>query len=207
MSLVRTYHNHALALRREMESVDTGIRFSVMDGTLYVVRNLLDGHFHPYASVIMMCDPQAYFMPINAVSKIRDVHITLDDHTFRMTPEGTLEYEADPCENGDVYYETIIEDHVIAFRGTADGFDAWAETPWLRRAVLLIALLVIPLLTLVVYLFYRNVTRPLDTLAEAHRLVQEGRRGYEIGENAPNSEFQKLYNQFNAMSREPAEPV
>lgn len=200
--LVRTYHGHAPAIREQMQEADTSIRFLVLDGILYEARNLLDGHFQPYATVVMMCSPQVLFMPLNGVSNVSNVQITLDDSTFAMGEDGLLEARAYLQRPEDVSFETAVEEHSISFRGRPDRFDVWAETPWLRRSVALIALMVLPLLSFVVFLFYRNVTGPMETLARANRLVMEGQRGYEITQPAPNAEFQKLYNHFNAMSRE-----
>lgn len=200
--LVRTYHNHVLSLRQQLDQVGTGIRFAIMDGTLYVARNLMDGHFHPYASVVMMCDPLAMFMPISAVSKLSDMQMTLDDHTFVMNEAGTLELQEPRPTDDDMCFATEIEGHTISFRGVPEPFNIWTQTPALKNSVILVSLLVIPLLSFVVFLFYRNVTRPVETLAEAHQMVKGGRRGYQIQEAAPNSEFQKLYENFNAMSTE-----
>ncbi|MDO5400566.1 MAG: histidine kinase [Eubacteriales bacterium] len=200
--LVRTYHSHASAIRTEMERADTSIRFLVLDGVLYEARNLLDGHFQPYATVVMMCSPQVFFLPINAVGNISNVQITLDGSTFVLTEEGVLENQTLSQTPQTECFEAVVEDHSIAFQGVPGGFNAWAETPWLRSAVVMVALMVLPLLAYVVYLFYRHVTGPMETLARANRLVMEGQRGFEIVDTAPNAEFQRLFNHFNAMSRE-----
>lgn len=69
-------------------------------------------------------------------------------------------------------------------------------------SVVAVALMGLPLLIVVIALFYHHITRPMETLAQANLLVQSGERGYEIRENPPNSEFSKLYAHFNAMSTE-----
>jgi two-component system sensor histidine kinase YesM len=42
----------------------------------------------------------------------------------------------------------------------------------------------------------------MEVLANANQLVQTGRQGYQITQTAPNREFGKLYDHFNAMSAE-----
>lgn len=69
-------------------------------------------------------------------------------------------------------------------------------------AVAGVALMVIPLLSITIGLFSHHITRPIETLAQANRLVQSGRRGYEIDQQPPNMEFGKLYDHFNGMSTE-----
>ena len=65
-----------------------------------------------------------------------------------------------------------------------------------------VVLLILPLSLVTIALFYRHVTRPMEVLGQAYQLVKSGERGYEIGQKAPNREFEKLFDQFNAMSAE-----
>lgn len=58
------------------------------------------------------------------------------------------------------------------------------------------------MLIVVIALFQYHLSRPIDTLAKANLRVQSGQRGYQIGQHAPNAEFEKLYSHFNAMSAE-----
>lgn len=62
--------------------------------------------------------------------------------------------------------------------------------------------MVLPLLLVVIGLFYRHVSSPMETLSWANAQVQSGQRGYQITQEAPNTEFEKLYLNFNAMSTE-----
>ena len=72
----------------------------------------------------------------------------------------------------------------------------------LRWAIAGVAGLVIPLLGLIVWLFRRHLSRPIEVMTAAAAHVQAGERGYQITETAPSQEFTLLYNHFNAMSAE-----
>ena len=63
-------------------------------------------------------------------------------------------------------------------------------------------LLVLPLLLVMILLFRRQVTRPVETLLDATDRLQSGERGYQIADEAKNKEFERIYRHFNAMSTE-----
>ena len=64
------------------------------------------------------------------------------------------------------------------------------------------AALILPLLAVVIALFTRHVSGPIQILAQANRKVQSGQWGYQIDSPPPNVEFEKLYTHFNGMSME-----
>ncbi len=201
-SILRSYQAHSGGLLELMADADTNISFLVLDGKLYMARNLMDSTFTPYASVVSLLDVQAMFFPLEAITRAGDLQITLDDCRFQITPEGTAEVLSPEVPQGDLYYAVEVDNHTLAFGATATEYNIWEYAPWLRWALLLVSLLVFPLLAVVIVLFYRNVTRPMEILAEAHRHIQAGQRGYVIPDAAPNAEFHKLYDHFNAMSTE-----
>ena len=93
-------------------------------------------------------------------------------------------------------------DMVFSFTAQLEEYDLWGENPWLSRAAFAVALMVLPMLIVVIVLFQHHLSRPIETLAKANLLVQSGQRGYQIAQNPPNAEFEKLYSHFNAMSAE-----
>ena len=199
----RTYRENTDEILDEMEDADTAIRFLIIDGELYMARNLLDSHFTPYACVVMMFDVRTMFQPLEAISRISNVRLQLDEWSFQPDETGGVELMAVKTGEADeMRFTATIEDHEFSFTAVAAGFDLWKDTPWLGWAVAAVALLVLPLLAAVIFLFYHHVTRPMQTLAEANRQVQAGQRGYQIEEMPANAEFGKLYENFNSMSTE-----
>ncbi len=203
MELLRRCRASAPELRRRMADADTDIRIFLLDGNLYMARNVLGSTFTPYACVVMMLDPAALLRPLGAVSRVSGIEYSIDGQPFALTKDGDIL----PSESGEEAEHTVtycveVEEHSISFSGHFGGYDVWDENPWLRWAVAGVAMMVLPLLALTVWLFYRHVTYPMETLAAANLLVQSGERGYEIAETAPNAEFGKLYDHFNAMSTE-----
>ena len=202
-AISRTYRENTQQILEEMAPADTAIRFLVIDGELYMARNLLDSHFTPYACVVMMIDARAMFQPLDAISRISNLRLQLDAWEFCLDEGGSVQLleRQDEGEN-EMVFTAAVDEHEFSFTATAAGFDLWKDTPWLGWAVAAVALLVLPLLAVVIFLFYYHVTKPMQTLAEANGRVQAGQRGYQIEKTPANVEFGKLYDNFNAMSTE-----
>lgn len=183
-----------------MGDADTNICFLLIDGHLYMARNLLDSHFKPYASVVMVLEPSVLFQPLYTIPRIQGIRMNIDGTLFSYASGTGLA----PEENaqGDIEYEITVDGHAVSFSAELDEYDMWEGNPWLSRAALTGALMVLPLLVVIIFLFRYHVSRPIEILAEANKLVQSGQRGYEITQNPPNAEFAKLYAHFNSMSAE-----
>ena len=200
--LLRQCQEYAPRIREEMETADTDIRILLIDGQLYMARNLLDTTFTPYASVVMMLEPSVLFRPLDSVNRVSQVQYSIDGYMFRIDEAGELAIFRGETESWDVRYTVEAEGHTIAFMAMLEEYNLWTENPWMRWAIVLAALLVLPLLVVIIGLFSHHVTHPMETLAQANQLVQSGERGYQITQMPPNREFGKLYDHFNAMSAE-----
>ena len=198
--LLQTCRDSEPQILQRMAIADTNICFLLLDGNLYMARNLLDSHFEPYASVVMVLEPSAVFQALYSIPRIHGIQLAVDDVLFCLDQQNSL--TARETRQGDIRYEAEIDSHLFSFTAELEEYDLWGENPWLARAACAVALMVLPLLIVVIVLFRHHVSRPMEVLAEANRLVQSGQRGYQIGQSAPNSEFEKLYSHFNAMSAE-----
>lgn len=201
--LLKQCQKHAPRLLEEMAGADTAIRFLVLDGQLYMARNLVDSSFQPYASVVMLMDSSILFQPLEGISRVENIRLTLDGSSFALGEEREIvAWEGAEATEYTFTNETQADGHSLIFTADRIPYDLWAENPWMNWAVAGVALMVIPLLSITIGLFSHHITRPIETLAQANRLVQSGRRGYEIDQQPPNMEFGKLYDHFNGMSTE-----
>ena len=202
-SIPRNYHRSVEPLLlEEMAEADTAIRILVFDNELYVARNLLDSSFRPYATVVMLCDKSGLLDSFDSIRGAGGVMLLLDD--LMLDETGTLQ-QAAPAEtqNGDVLcYDGELEGHRLQLQVKTVPFDILADIPELRIAVTAVVLLVLPLLLVMILLFRRQVTRPVETLLDATDRLQSGERGYQIADEAKNKEFERIYRHFNAMSTE-----
>ena len=187
----------------QVRDIDTGILLLEYQGELYVARNLLDSHFQPYATVVLLCDREQLFQSLDPVRQISEPTLVLDD-VLLLGPDGTLHTRETNGETpeGALFCQGEIGGHRLSLSAPVPAFDFWQDVPQIRTAASFVALLVLPLLLAVLFLFRRYVTRPVEILVDANNRLQSGQRGYTI-QNQPNSrEFDTLYEHFNTMSTE-----
>ncbi|MGI5977691.1 MAG: sensor histidine kinase [Candidatus Limivicinus sp.] len=190
-------------LMKRMDNEDTGIFFVESGGELYLVRNLLDSSFQPYASVVMLCDTGRMFQALGSMNDKTMPRFIIDGE-IGLSPEGSAQTLSENCKvvKGDVYLKSTSEGHYFEIYADIPDFNMWSGLPGIKAAVAFAAALVIPLLIVLIYVFHRHVTHPVETLVEAANHMQQGERGYLIDEKADNAEFDKLYRHFNSMSTE-----
>lgn len=198
-ALIRDCQEATPVILDAMREEDTQLCFLLIGSQLYLTRNLLDSHFEPYATIVIMLRPSALFTPLSALGEREELQLQLDGLCFGYDGEEGVE----PRQEEDGYlYETEIEGHALCLLVAGKEYNAWRENPWLNWAAGGAALLVLPLLVLLWLLWGRHVRRPVETLVEANMKVQAGERGYEITQHAPNTEFETLFEHFNDMSAE-----
>ena len=184
-----------------MADADTKILFLTPGERLCMARNLVDSNFDPYATIVILLDLDVLLRPLAAINRIEEMTVTIDEATFLLAQEQVC-VQTQSQSPPDRSYQVEADDHSLLVEARVAQYDIWAENPWLLWSVLSVALLVLPLLLVMIALFYRHITRPMETLVEANTRVQSGQRGYSIPQAAPNAEFEKLYRHFNIMSQE-----
>ncbi len=189
------------AILSAMADADTKILFLPMGDRLCMARNLVDVNFNPYATIVMMLDLDVLLRPMAAITRSEAMRISMDDAVLFLEDDAV--HLADrPLWEGDLSYRAQADGHSLLVETRVRQYDLWDENPWLFWSVLSVAMLVLPLLTVMISLFYRHITRPMETLVEANSQVEAGQRGYAIPQAAPNAEFAMLYSHFNTMSEE-----
>ena len=180
-----------------MQDADTDIRFYNLDGELYMARNILNSRFESYATITVLLESSVILQSMEGVQRVSSLTLTVDDCVLTRMDNGTQ-----PGSDTEIRYTVDADGHKITLSAFPEAYDLWRDTPWLRWAVLGVALMVLPLLLVMIALFHRHVSFPMETLAEANGQIQAGQRGYQIEKTAPNAEFERLYANFNVMSTE-----
>ena len=198
-SLPRNYHHSTEPIILEaMRGADTEIRFFAVDGDLYIARNLLDNQFQPYATVVQLVDGRMLF---DALRVLPDrTRLTLDQ---LVLDAGGLREQTEHSEDRyDYHFVGNLPDHSLALDASPAPYDLLHDMPGLQKAVLAVVLLVLPLLAVMILLFRKHVTQPVDVLVDATVHLQNGERGYQIEAQPKSREFQRIYGHFNSMSSE-----
>lgn len=180
-----------------MSDADTDIRFYNLDGDLYMARNVLSSHFEPYATIAVLLEPSVILQSVESVQRVSSLSLTVDDCALVQ-----IANDCEPGSDTEICYTVDADGHKVTLSAFPEAYDLWRDTPWLRWAVAGVTLMVLPLLVVVIALFHRHVTSPMETLAEANGRIQSGQRGYQIEKKAPNVEFDRLNSNFNVMSAE-----
>ena len=190
----------------KMRDVDTGILLLEYGGELYIARNLLDSRLKPYATIVLLCDRGVLFQSLDQLRQISTISLLIDG-TILLDEDGTLRAaetgaEESTTTEGALVFPMEAAGHSLKLTAVPAPFNVWREVPQIRTAAGLVALLVLPALTVVIWLFRRHVTKPMEILVAANNRLEEGERGYTIDAEANSEEFARLYAHFNTMSAE-----
>lgn len=195
LALFRHYQSQVLPAARDLiHGRDTGIFFLVQDGEVYMVRNLLDSSFIPYALLVIQLEKSDLFQSLYSVADISDPILSIDGVTIPLGNEPEEDSPRDVSITGDA------DGHTMVFSARILGLNSAISREIVLIAIGFVAALVVPILVLIVWLFHRNLNKPIRELIDANTRVEQGQRGYQITARAPNREFTQLYNHFNTMS-------
>ena len=198
-SLPRNYHHSTEPIILDaMRDADTAIRFFAVNGDLYIARNLLDNRFQPYATVVQLVDGHMLSEILSSLPK--DTHLSLDD--LVLDAEGLHNQFDHTAGTYGFHFIGNLPEHTLTLDANLAPFDIFHDMPWLQNAILAVVLLVLPLLAVMILLFRKYVTRPVEVLVDATAHLQNGERGYQISDSPKSWEFQRIYRHFNSMSSE-----
>lgn len=212
---IRKYQQH---VRDEVlvrsEALGTGIGFFAADGSLYMMRNLLDANYRTYGVLVMELNTDTLFDSMRSVIWMTDATVWLGDaeYTVAGSVRGAGELRGNIRAGGQGgapaqgSYAVWGSENVVP--GCALEYIVYSDTAAMRAqlrstALLLAALLaaLLPLMGAVIAFLYRKVNRPIVTLSGASAHIEQGEFGIQVDAGRLGSkEFAYLGNSFNAMS-------
>ncbi|MBR1930541.1 MAG: histidine kinase [Lachnospiraceae bacterium] len=183
---------------------------------VYMVRNLVDSSFRPYAMIVIELNPVNVFGSMESVWGARDYQVYLEGEPLAVTTfpanfdvtklgqedeilrniagEGTVasySYKTSEFGGQNMIYVSQIDESTLV-----------DELKMMRNTLLLVLISLIPLLLMMYQFFYRKVSRPVRELVKATEAISEGNFGHSITNYASSAEFDYLQRNFNAMSEE-----
>ena len=206
----RTYRVNAHdEVLKSYPSLGTDIRFLSSGAGLYMMRNIVDNSFKPYAVIIMECDPEVLLGSVRSIVWLESATVWLDDIARPMTGGAALapaEQDGVTADRGTrlstVQRSAQVSGHTLRLIAVSDGAALTEEFNNATTLLIVCVLLAIPMLALIVWLFNRSVTRPVNALVGAAAHVEAGERGYQIAETPNSRELTRLTEHFNSMSRQ-----
>ncbi len=204
---VATIHDDVQALSSE---IGTNIRFVAHDETLYMVRNLVDSSFEPYAVLVMQIDKAILFRELTGIVWLTDATVSLDGASVTVVGTGADIPNTSELVNGIQYLEerglvTLhlnqrLEQHDVSYRLLVDSSPLLSKLSTMQKLLLPISILVVPLFVIAILAFNRLVSRPVNRLVEAAAVIEKGELGHQATDIPSSSEFRYLYGRFNSMS-------
>lgn len=196
-------------------TLDTYAGFYEKDGRAYVVRNLVNRRFEIIGTQAMRIDTESFFEGLTQAAWGNSLRVWIDgvemyhagyegepepldiDLTVQSAAQGKTadgrQYCLDSIEGGGYTLTALI----LVDR------DALLSEVWGYQSILVaVALLLWPLLFLFYRMYQRNITAPIEALAEVSSHIEQGEFGFQVKQSATNREFQYIFDSFNHMSGE-----
>lgn len=211
------FRAHVLPLVQEKgKDLDTGICFLSYDSHVYLVRNLVNRAFLPYATLVLELDCDYVFGSFESVfaSVGRSVWYEgsrMEEMNAAFQPGTSESYSEKPRierqqDRSYVVQALSVQDGKFLFAVPYD--TAVFETERLGMVLLFVLVMafLIPLIAMVLRFFRRRITYPVQQLSQAAQEIAKGNYGirvsrlYPPGMKNPEDEIGALADSFDAMS-------
>ncbi|MCR5704706.1 MAG: histidine kinase [Eubacterium sp.] len=210
-------------LKSESKSLGTDTKILSANNHIFMMRNMMTKNYQTFATLVFELNRDNVFGPIaNAVWQegwevfVDDKYLTgskdLDPKTKKMLEQyhqERLEWEKMPQSNMQSNFfekRRKIASSIVNVNGQKVTIvvklneAAIGDNSTYFVAYFVVFIMLIPLLIATIYYFYHNINRPIGSLVEASKHIEEGEYGYQIEEFHRNGEFERLINTFNHMS-------
>ena len=209
------------AAKRILEAartLDTGTTLVATGRRVYMVRNMVDSKFSPYAVIVLEIDWDSLMQSYNGVWGYENAALYWNGEVLAAGEDITIdelnEKMTEVSSNRDRLYLRGSGAYSYAYRklgiygGTMellirlDNSVTHAETVTMLYFFFILFIFMIPLVALMMFFFHKRVTVPLGELITAADMVREGNLGVQIGNQEDNEEFYHMKESFNHMSRQ-----
>ncbi len=206
----------------KMDSSDAHVR--VINGRIYIIRNLYTTtNYTKFGTLILELNKDklidgiylnkdyefAFFINDTNSMITYDNRLTQESHNglldklkaqYRTTMNRKIISDKDQSYHGMLYQQRYDDFHFGSIL-IVDDTVIFAELRSLYMIMFLIAIIIIPVLIVMLYYLYHNITKPMQIMVDAAQSLEKGDIGMQVeGAPMPNSEFEVLKNSFNKMS-------
>lgn len=198
----------------QAEEMGTNIELLNIEDHVYMIRNLVEPDFKPYAVLVMEVNKSSMFKSLNSIFGYQIGEIYMDGEPLLNTSiENVLtEQELMTVTDKSVYFNRKsvdivycvrkLEQHTVAFVIQLDSNALIRELDVVKYIGFLVILFMIPLIILIIRFFNQKVSKPIKALVEGAHQIANGQYGYQVDGDGRNNEFTYLSHVFNQMSLE-----
>lgn len=213
---VTFFRNNVLdKVLEESESLDTGTKLLLENGHLYLIRNMVDSSFTPYAMLVMELSPAFIFDSLESVWGGTDYQVYVDgqpvlseeeEKTYPIIFEDGRDMAQSVYEeagkNSFSYKDIRWNRQNLTFVVSLNSATLIDDLYMLRYVFAFVMVFLIPLIILIFRFFHVKVTKPVKELVNAAETITGGKYGHQVESDADSDEFAYLNRTFNAMSLE-----
>lgn len=201
-------------VQKRAKDIDTDVIFMEVNDRLYMVRNIMNSDFEPYAVIAMELNKSVIFESLESIWGYANHSIYVDcdecintgnmklkfsDKELKANrKEGKYDYEGKELW---VYPNNKIDTQRIAYVIEIDSETVVSEMEVVRYIVALWLIFMFPLVAIVFYFLHKNVTNPINGLISVVHKIQDGEYGCQVTEKYESQEFVYLSESFNKMSK------
>lgn len=202
--------NAALDVSKQL---DTAIWLYDCNGLIYMMRNIMDSAYKPYAMIVMELNMDRIADNLESIWGYESCGIYLNANCIygaemKLPDDVSLIGKTDSAvivksvDGYYVYYTEKFEKQYLSFVIRLDSDVLLGETKAAYYIEAIMLLSMIPLGLIIFIFFSRKVSKPVENLVAAAEQISGGNYGYHIGEPGNSSEFVYLNSAFNGMSDE-----
>ena len=210
---VQTFTNYAKdKIAQISEELDTAIAFININDKIYMVRNIVDSSFKPFAVIVMELNVENMFGSLKSIWGYSEGDIFIDDVSIFHV------YEEDPCKElikvrfmekpdyyngpkGSYIYKRLESGrNKIAYAVTLDRSVITDETIIVKYLLGILTVFMVPLIITIFAFFHQSVNQPIKELRMAYKEIEKENYGYHIETIAQHEELAELDEAFNSMS-------
>lgn len=193
-------------------SIDTDVSFMNIGGRVYLIRNIMDSNFQPYAVIAMELNMENILSNLDSVWAFKEGDLFVDgvslsspqkeDPCYKDFPERIMKkshYEHNMTQDY-VYKKVERNRHVFSYMVYLDSSAIISEMDTIKYVFYLLFAFMIPLIIVVFWFFHRRVNMPIKVLRKAYKEIEKENYGYQINVDDSDEEFYDLGNAFNSMS-------
>lgn len=204
--------NHHEDVKKYAESLGTRAGFLNLDGRFYLVRNLVDSYYKAQGVLVLHLNEDYCFESLINYPACAGVNLQINEEKLSVKESEALDkwQEAGNAKKDgyawekDALYITDRQQGNCYWLDMAVVLgDTVTKFPFYGYEYVLAAMVVslVAMLLLMVWVFRKEVSEPVEHLSEGARNIEKGNLGYQLPEFTVNREFSYLTHSFNEMSR------
>lgn len=210
----QTAQDRILEVARELDTATTLVG---IEGRVYMVRNLVNSKFKPYAVLVLELNPASlmkgyagiwgyegaavYWNGELMMAQQKEEHYLTEQVKEQLEKQETVFVRGGRWESIHAYRRLKLYGGTMIVVVCVDKKVTHAGITSMEVLFIILILFMIPLVIQMMRFFYQKVTRPLRQLAEASNEVREGNLGIQVENTEDNEEFYQMKDSFNHMSQ------